>query len=107
MLQRRKKRLYNLSENLERDNKLIKSIRATELKRLNIYKRNEDFSERQKNLIQQLEESMAQNRQLDAVYTYMNNSIGTLKALSDRMSNIASLTTREKFDTLRNVRDYI
>ena len=50
---------------------------------------------------------MAQNRQLDAVYTYMNNSIGTLKALSDRMSNIASLTTREKFDTLRNVRDYI
>ena len=102
-----KKRLYNLSENIERDNKLIKSIRATELKRLNIYKRNEDFSERQKNLISQLEESMAQNKQLDAVYTYMNNSIGTLKALSDRMSNIASLTTREKFDTLRNIRDYI
>lgn len=101
------KRLYNLGQQVDRSTNILRSIIANELKRLQVYRRNTDFEARQQELIQNLEESIRNNKQLEAIYTYMNNSIGTLKALSNRMANISTLSTREKFDTLRNVRNYI
>lgn len=101
------KRLYNLTQQVDRSTNILKSIISTELKRLQIYRKNPEFEEKQKNLINDLEQSIRDNKQLEAIYSYMSNSLGTLKALSNRMSSINTLTTREKFDTLRNVRDYI
>lgn len=105
-----KAKLAHLEENVNRDDKILERIIEQELKRLKIYGTKEEFNATQTAFIKDLKDKIALHQSLEGIYSYIKNSLGVLKSLSARLAKVETgenLTPQEKFNTLRNIRNYV
>ena len=116
-----KRSLFSLDSSVLRDRKILENIILQEEKRLSVYgektkattaeveSKTKKFDEKQKLLLDQLKHSLDTHKELDAIYDYLNEALQTLKLLSSRLDNLSmsDINFKEKFKTLRNIRNYI
>lgn len=106
-------KFYNLSERVERDQKILKDILNTEVKRLNIYEgRNPQgkFSENQRLLIDDLERKFVENSEVEGIYMYIENALSELKKVSNRLDTFIKTPAsglNERASVLRDIRNYL
>lgn len=102
-------KLANLENRVERDQNLLKKVIDQELKRLKIYGTKEEFNIAQRALIEGLQERLDNHQAMDGIYDYITSSLSVLKNLTNRLAKIdtGELSTVEKFNTLRNIRNYV
>ena len=104
---------YNTSERVARDKKLLQGIIDNELKRLKIYeKRNpgSQFSVNQRLLIDRLDIELADNNEIEGIYTFVENALEELTKVSDRLTmlqNTPATNVNERAGVLRDVRNYL
>lgn len=103
---------YNLEERVQRDKDLLESIRNSELKRYHIYKgrhKSESFSVAQEALIKNIESHIAQDTIIEGIYEYIQETLTTLKNLSERLKQIVedpNASLNKKASVLRDIRNY-
>ena len=104
---------YNVSERVSRDKKLLRNIINNELKRLKVYeKRNpqSQFSANQRMLIDKLDIELADNNEIEGIYTFIENALQELNKVSSRLTalyNTPAADINERARVLRDVRNYI
>lgn len=105
--------LYNTTERVTRDKKLLQGIIDNELKRLKIYEKrnpNSQFSANQRLLIDRLEIELADNNEIEGVYTFVENALEELSKVNNRLTvleNTPATSTNERARVLRDVRNYL
>ncbi|MDR0912104.1 MAG: hypothetical protein LBM96_05840 [Methanobrevibacter sp.] len=104
-------KLFNIDQRIKSDKELLKKIIANETKRLNIYKKtnNTKFLTTQENLINKLNVSLNNNKEIDAIYSYLENVISELKSLNTKLINIRTQNITDanyKAGILRNINNY-
>lgn len=106
-------RYYNLAERVSRDKRIVQNIIDNELKRLKIYeKRNPEskFSETQRLLIDRLELELADNNEIEGIYTFLDSTLNSLRGVNRRLlelQNTAATDANERAKVLRDVRNYL
>lgn len=104
---------YNTSERVARDKKLLQGIIDNELKRLKIYEKrnpNSQFSANQRLLIGRLDIELADNNEIEGIYTFVENALEELTKVSDRLTilqNTPATNANERARVLRDVRNYL
>lgn len=104
---------YNTSERVARDKKLLQGIIDNELKRLKIYEKrnpNSKFSANQRLLIDRLDIELADNNEIEGIYTFIENALEELAKVSDRLTmlqNTPATNANERAKVLRDVRNYL
>lgn len=103
---------YNTQERVKRDKALLQKIIDNELKRYAIYEEritNTSFNQKQRLLIEQLENELLTNNEIQGIYTFAEDALNQLQALSKRLVAISNgdRTLNEKAKVLRDVRNYI
>lgn len=104
---------YNTSERVARDKKLLQGIIDNELKRLKIYEKrnpNSKFSANQRLLIDRLDIELADNNEIEGIYTFIENALEELTKVSDRLTMLQSTpatNANERAKVLRDVRNYL
>lgn len=106
-------KFFNLSDRVARDKKILQGIINNELKRLKIYeKRNPDspFSVNQRLLIDRLDLELADNNEIEGIYTFIQNALGELEKINNRLitlANTPATDTRDRARVMRDVRNYL
>lgn len=106
-------KFYNLAERVTRDKRIVRNIIDNELKRLKIYeKRNPSstFSENQRLLIDRLELELANNNEIEGIYTFLENALDRLQGVNRRLvdlQNTSATDSNEKAKVVRDVRNYL
>ena len=106
-------RYYNLAERVSRDKRIVQNIIDNELKRLKIYeKRNPEskFSDTQRLLIDRLELELADNNEIEGIYTFLDSTLNSLRGVNRRLlelQNTAATDANERARVLRDVRNYL
>lgn len=104
---------YSTSERVARDKKLLQGIIENELKRLKIYEKrnsNSQFSANQRLLIDRLDIELADNNEIEGIYTFVENALEELSRVSDRLTmlqNTPATNVNERARVLRDVRNYL
>lgn len=104
---------YNTSERVARDKKLLQGIIDNELKRLKIYEKrnpNSNFSANQRLLIDRLDIELADNNEIEGIYTFIENALEELTKVSNRLTmlqNTPATNANERAKVLRDVRNYL
>ena len=104
---------YSTSERISRDKKLLQSIIDNELKRLKIYEKrnpNSQFSANQRLLIDRLDIELANNNEIEGIYSFVENALEELVKVSDRLTmlqNTPATSINERARVLRDVRNYL
>lgn len=104
---------YNTSERVARDKKLLQSIIDNELKRLKIYEKrnpNSQFSANQRMLIDRLDIELADNNEIEGIYTFIEDALEELTKVSNRLTvlqNTPATNANERAKVLRDVRNYL
>lgn len=103
-------KLYQISERVQRDKKLLTNIIEVESKRLEIYgKRNpkSQFDARQRELIDNLQLMLDENNEIEGVYSFLSSALEELGKLSNRLSDNSSGDIKKEASVLRDIRNYI
>ena len=104
---------YQTNERVQRDKNLLQNIINTELKRLKIYEKrnpNSQFSANQRLLIDRLEIELADNNEIEGVYSFLDNALEELQKVSNRfevLRNTPATNANERASVLRDVRNYL
>lgn len=104
---------YSTSERISRDKKLLQSIIDNELKRLKIYEKrnpNSQFSANQRLLIDRLDIELANNNEIEGIYSFVENALEELVKVSNRLTmlqNTPATSINERARVLRDVRNYL
>ena len=104
---------YNTSERVARDKKLLQGIIDNELKRLKIYEKrnpNSQFSANQRLLIDRLDVELADNNEIEGIYTFVENALEELTKVSNRLTmlqNTPATNVNERAGILRDIRNYL
>ena len=104
---------YQTNERVQRDKNLLQNIINTELKRLKIYEKrnpNSQFSTNQRLLIDRLEIELADNNEIEGVYSFLSNALEELQKISNRLEvlrNTPATNANERASVLRDVRNYL
>lgn len=104
---------YNTSERITRDKKLLQEIIGNELKRLKIYEKrnpNSQFSANQRLLIDRLDIELADNNEIEGIYTFLENALEELSKVNNRLTmlqNTPAADVNERARVLRDVRNYL
>lgn len=105
--------LYNVSERVARDKKVLQGIIDNELKRLKIYEKrnpNSNFSTNQRLLLDKLEIELINNNEIEGIYAFIENALDTLTNVSNKLTvlqNTPATSINERANTLRDVRNYL
>lgn len=104
---------YQTNERIQRDKNLLQDIINNELKRLKIYEKrnpNSQFSANQRLLIDRLETELADNNEIEGVYSFLENALNELQKVSNRLEvlrNTSATNINERASVLRDVRNYL
>lgn len=104
---------YNATERVKRDKKLLQSIIKNELKRLKVYEArnpNSTFGASQKLLINRLEAELADNNEIEGIYSFADNTLDLLSKLDTRLitlQNTPASSLNERAKVLRDIRNYL
>lgn len=103
---------YQTTNRVNRDKKLLQNIIDNELKRLKIYQKranSQSFEVSQVAFIQQLESSLANDQDIEGIYSFLEKALATLGALDSRLHTILNDTSsnlNSKAKVLRDIRNY-
>ena len=104
---------YQTNERVQRDRKLLQNIIENESKRLKIYEKrnpNSQFSVNQRLLIDRLESELADNNEIEGIYSFLSNALEELQKVSNRLEvlrNTSATNANERASVLRDVRNYL
>lgn len=104
---------YSTSERVTRDKKVLQGIIDNELKRLKIYEKrnpNSKFSTNQRLLIDRLDIELADNNEIEGIYTFIENALEELNKVNNRLimlQNTPAANINERASVLRDVRNYL
>lgn len=104
---------YQTKERIQRDKKLLQGIIENELKRLKIYEKrnpNSQFSVNQRLMIDRLEVELADNNEIEGIYSFLDNALEELQKVSNRLEvlrNTPATNANERASVLRDVRNYL
>lgn len=104
---------YQTNERIQRDKRLLQDIINNELKRLKIYEKrnpNSQFSATQRLLIDRLEVELADNNEIEGIYSFLDSALESLRQVSNRLEvlrNTPATNTNERASVLRDVRNYM
>lgn len=104
---------FNTTERVARDKRLLQEIINNELKRLKVYEArnpNSTFSTNQKLLIDKLEAELADNNEIEGIYSFAENALDTLSKLDNRLvalQNTPATSVNGRAKILRDVRNYL
>lgn len=104
---------YSATERIARDKKLLQNTINNELKRLTVYEArnpNSTFGTTQKLLIDKLEMELAENNEIEGIYSFADNTLELLGKLDARLitlQNTPATSINEKAKVLRDVRNYL
>ena len=104
---------YQTNERIQRDKRLLQDIINNELKRLKIYEKrnpNSQFSANQRLLIDRLELELADNNEIEGIYSFLDNALEELQKVSNRLEvlrNTPATNANERASVLRDVRNYM
>lgn len=104
---------FNVTERIKRDKNLLQEIIKNELKRLKVYETrnpNSTFKENQKLLIRRLEAELADNNEIEGIYSFAEKALEVLNSLDARLVTIQSTpasSINDKAKVLRDVRNYL
>lgn len=106
-------KFYSTSERISRDKNLLQSIIKNELKRLKVYEArnpNSTFGVNQRLLIDKLEVELADNNEIEGIYSFAENALEVLGSLDARLVtlyNTPATSINERAKVLRDVRNYL
>lgn len=104
---------FNVTERIKRDKNLLQEIIKNELKRLKVYEArnpNSTFKESQKLLIRRLEAELADNNEIEGIYSFAEKALEVLNSLNARLITIQSTpasSINDKARVLRDIRNYL
>lgn len=104
---------FNTTERVARDKKLLQEIINNELKRLKVYEArnpNSAFSVNQRLLIDRLEVELADNNEIEGIYSFAENTLEVLGNLDARLvaiQNTPASSINERARVLRDIRNYL
>lgn len=104
---------YQTNERVQRDKKLVQSIIDNESKRLKIYEKrnpNSQFNANQRLLIDNLTRELADNNEIEAIYSFLESALTRLKQVDGRLKAIRetpAIHINEMASVLRDVRNYM
>lgn len=104
---------YQTNERVQRDKRLLQDIINNELKRLTIYEKrnpNSQFSATQRLLIDRLEVELADNNEIEGIYSFLDSALESLRQVSNRLEvlrNTPATNANERASVLRDVRNYM
>lgn len=104
---------YSTNERISRDKKLLQNIIKNEKKRLKIYEKrnpNSQFNINQRLFIDRLEVELAENNEIEGIYTFVENALEELGKVDKRlitMLNTPASNINERANVLRDVRNYL
>ena len=104
---------FNTTERVARDKKLLQEIINNELKRLKVYEArnpNSTFSANQWLLIDKLEVELADNNEIEGIYSFAENTLELLGKLDARLvaiQNTPASSINDRAKVLRDVRNYL
>ena len=104
---------YQTNERIQRDKKVLQNIINNELKRLKIYEKrnpNSQFNVNQRLLIDRLEIELADNNEIEGIYSFLDNALEELQKVSYRLEllrDTPATNVSERASVLRNVRNYM
>lgn len=105
--------LFNLSERVSRDKKLLQKLINTELKRYKIYQKrnpNSKFESKQKLFINKLQLYLQESNEIEGIYSFMEEALNNLKLVNNKLNSLQqdqSKGLNEKARILRDIRNYI
>ena len=106
-------KFYSTTERVSRDKKLLQNIINNELKRLKVYEArnpNSTFGPNQRLLIDKLEVELAENNEIEGIYSFAENTLEVLSKLDARLVtiyNTPATSINERAKVLRDVRNYL
>lgn len=106
-------KFYSTSERVSRDKKLLQNIINNELKRLKVYESrnpNSTFGTDQRLLIDKLEVELAENNEIEGIYSFAEHALEVLGNLDARLVtlyNTPATSINERAKVLRDVRNYL
>lgn len=106
-------KFFNTTERIQRDKKLLQDIINNELKRLKVYETrtpNSTFNTNQRLLIDKLEIELADNNEIEGIYSFAENALDMLGKLDTRLvalQNTPSSSINDRAKVLRDVRNYL
>lgn len=104
---------FSTTERAARDKKLLQEIINNELKRLKVYEArnpNSTFSANQRLLIDRLEAELADNNEIEGIYSFAENTLEVLGNLDARLvaiQNTPASSINERAKVLRDIRNYL
>lgn len=104
---------FSTTERVARDKKLLQEIINNELKRLKVYEArnpNSTFSVNQRLLIDRLEAELADNNEIEGIYSFAENTLEVLGNLDARLvaiQNTPASSINERAKVLRDIRNYL
>lgn len=104
---------YQTNERVQRDRKVLQNIINNELKRLKIYEKrnpNSQFSTNQRLLIDRLEIELADNNEIEGIYSFLDNALEELQKVSYRLEllrDTPATNVNDRASVLRDVRNYM
>ena len=104
---------YQTNERVQRDKKVLQNIINNELKRLKIYEKrnpNSQFNVNQRLLIDRLEIELADNNEIEGIYSFLDNALEELQKVSYRLEllrDTPATNVNERASVLRDVRNYM
>lgn len=104
---------YQTNERVQRDRKVLQNIINNELKRLKIYEKrnpNSQFNTNQRLLIDKLEIELADNNEIEGIYSFLDNALEELQKVSYRLEllrDTPATNVNERASVLRDVRNYM
>lgn len=105
--------LFNLSDRVSRDKKLLQRLINTELKRYKIYQKrnpNSKFETQQKLFINKLQLFLSDGNEIEGIYSFMEEALSKMKLVNDRLVSLQQdqyKSVNEKARILRDIRSYI
>lgn len=104
---------YQTEERVQRDRKLLQDIINNELKRLKIYEKrnpNSQFDTNQRLFIDRLDIELANNNEIEGIYTFLSNALEELEKVNNRLEvlrNTPATNVNDRASVLRDIRNYI
>lgn len=104
---------FNVTERIKRDKNLLQEIIKNELKRLKVYEArnpNSTFKESQKLLIRRLEAELADNNEIEGIYSFAEKALEVLNSLDARLvtvQNTPASSINDRARVLRDIRNYL
>jgi len=107
-------KLYEVADTIDKDRDSLKKIIEIETKRLSIFsarKNGQGFDDAQRIMLSKLEADYKGHKELEGIYTFVDDTMSKLKSINQRYNDLRNLTDRDSINqmasVLRDAKDFL